>query len=266
MSLTNDSYNSIRHFEKYGFASFKKIINQATIQQIKAFFIEKKEGLNKYCLDKYNVTLEESGELAKSLEGHILDDNAQDRFLFSGVFPTIDRLSDDAATIFNEPKLIELLQELLSSKNIYAHLPLMARYVIPNSQTAAVPPHRDRDYNNHLSNFLTVWIPLVDINKSCGGVSFYVGENNQRCSNVDENITGFWHDAMNISGLDCQSPHLSVGDVLIFNSQVIHGSANNTSNNTRFSLDLRFFSERDSSTKHYINILTKEKIAPKDAK
>lgn len=265
------NYQYIEQIKQQGFAHLTSVVPLTTIEKIKGYLEDELSTLNTLCQSKYHCSLYEMEDVAQSFQGQLDKINHEDRFLFSGVFPTKVRLTDTVESIFSSPALINELQLIFNSNSIFAHLPAMARYILPNSQTSAVPPHIDAQYNQHLSNFLTVWIPLVSINEQCGGVDFYQFTNssfenhktnfNRQLNHKESN---YWHDSIPVENMTKVSPHIDIGDVLVFPPDTVHGSASNLSNHVRFSLDIRVFSENGSSTKHYINMKTGERFSPKE--
>ena len=92
--------------------------------------------------------------------------------------------------------------------------------------------------------FITLWIPLVEIDSKCGGVTVYPGSDNVQQKTMKLNH-GVWFDKIDVSGtvaVDCAP--MAKGDVLIFNRFLAHKSMPNLSNRIRFSLDLRFFTDK----------------------
>ena len=49
----------------------------------------------------------------------------------------------------------------------YVHYPPMIRFKLADAPSSIVPVHQDIAYNRHLSDFITVWVPLVDIDDEC---------------------------------------------------------------------------------------------------
>ena len=181
---------------------------------------------------------------------------AEQKKLITGHFPAEVRLDKCILELVADPNLLEAVREYSSWKNMNIHLPPMARFVIPGNTNAKVPIHQDLAYNQHLDDFVTVWVPLVPVNNECGGV---------KCS-VDP---GFLVDMPTITenqiwleGMQSQNLHFEEcvpmypGDILLFSKTTMHGSMDNNSNYLRYSLDLRYFPENVSSEKHYLSLET----------
>ncbi len=164
-------------------------------------------------------------------------------------------------------KIIELgclIGNVISSqleRNItFMHMPPMARFAPPHNKHGMVPPHKDKDYNTHVENFLTAWVPLVDINPSVGGLRFYYPSSEVKPLETKNYDRSKWLPPLEVEGAPVRDINqLKIGDVVVFEEDVIHASLPNTSTIMRLSLDFRFFSTTTSSTKSTINIVTKEK-------
>lgn len=268
MQIEEEYAGAIHHYKTQGFAHFKQLIPTSLTTDIKMFLVNEFEKLNRHCKQSYGVALTDANSVANAYQGNLAARAQAERFLFSGVYPTDVRLHPNVEQILHCKPLQELSKHLLNCDTLFAHVPVMSRYITPHSQTSAVPPHKDNQYNSHLTNFVTVWIPLVNIDSLCGGVNFYPNEDSSvkaptKTKKQDDN---YWHEPINVSQLPCVSPHLSVGDVLIFDPNIIHGSAPNNAEHIRYSLDIRLFSERDSSSKYCINLTTGERISPVEKK
>ena len=194
----------------------------------------------------------------------VLDDNAiskalcdksvnfdhETRMLLTGQFPRKIRLDKEIVKLASERYLIKAINDCTGIRVDKLHMPPMARFVTPGHTNAAVPPHQDSSYNKHMSDFVTVWIPLVNITKTCGGVTVYPGIKEEvEITKTTEN--GQWFKALNtknIRPVDCVP--MKEGDVLVMNKKTIHKSMLNLSKITRLSLDLRYIPVDSHSTKH----------------
>jgi ectoine hydroxylase-related dioxygenase (phytanoyl-CoA dioxygenase family) len=186
------------------------------------------------------------------------------RIIMTGHYPTKIRMDTRLLEILKSPEVQNFLSSALCSANLRMHMPPMARFVYPGNSSAGVPAHQDVSYNEHLSDFMTLWVPLVDIDSECGGVTVYPGSDNAQLNTVKLNHD-IWFDDIDVSGyepVDCAP--MATGDVLIFNRFLAHKSMANASNRIRFSLDLRFFTDRDHSDKPYLDMTTWTVIAPND--
>ena len=186
------------------------------------------------------------------------------RVLMTGHFPTQLRLSELFWEIPRTPALRTILEAALGSDRLRMHMPPMARFVLPNNSEAGVPAHQDATYNDHMNGFVTVWLPLVDINDQCGGVTIYEGRKEGVIPVTRLVQNGVWTEAVSVQGLTpVHCVPMSPGDALIFNPYVVHGSMPNISNRIRFSIDCRFFGSEAETSKHYLDMTTWSVVAPK---
>lgn len=264
MQLETQHADAIAHYRHFGFAHFKQVIPNALLHDIKSYLVDELSQLDALCQQRHQVSLYDADELASTFQGKLDQIPRDDRFLFSGEFPTKTRLESRVEQILKCSQLNDLAKFLLECQTVFAHLPVMARYIMPHNRISAVPPHRDDQYNSHMSNFVTVWIPLVDIDEQCGGVNFYPQTPSERrtTATIATRDEYFWQAPISVENMASEMPQLSVGDILIFTPDVIHGSAANTSSQIRYSLDIRLFSERDTSSKFNLNLTTGERISP----
>ena len=132
----------------------------------------------------------------------------------------------------------------------------MARFIIPGNKKSVVPPHMDKSYNKHISEFFTVWIPLTKINQLSGGLRMYSGQISKKISQKKiKKKNNIWLSPINTKKVKFKDLiPLNIGDVVIFKKDIAHGSIPNRSKKIRLSLDLRFFSDTTISKKMFLNI------------
>ena len=178
--------------------------------------------------------------------------------ILSGQFDFKTRLSPKIIKLATNKKLLDMLKLVTQTKVQNLHLPPMARFIIPGNKKSVVPPHMDKSYNKHLSEFFTVWIPLTKINQLSGGLRMYSGKSkiskklSQKKTKKKNNI---WLSPINIKKVKFKDLiPLNIGDVVIFKKDVAHGSIPNKSKKIRLSLDLRFFNDNTLSKKMFLNI------------
>lgn len=185
------------------------------------------------------------------------------RDTLSGHFSLETRLAPDLWRVPRSPILRQLLIEVLGAESLYMHMPPTARFVLPGNVYAGVPAHQDVSYNHHMSDFITLWVPFVDIDAECGGVRVF------KDSNVAKEMLGnaekekFWLKSLSSDGYKSEPCEMQVGDVLLLNKWVLHESMPNVSNRTRISTDFRFFSESARSTKHFLDMQSWEVVEPR---
>ena len=186
------------------------------------------------------------------------------RVTMTGSFPLDVRLDPVLLEIPHDENLQRVLKSALNTSHLRMHMPPMARFIFPGNFDAGVPPHQDVSYNHHMSNFLTLWTPLVEIDEACGGVTVFRASDRTEFS-TQLSALGVWNEGLDTEGLEpVNCTPMSPGDVLIFNKLLIHRSMPNLSDRIRFSMDYRFFGDQDSSSKHYLDMSTGQVIAPNE--
>jgi Phytanoyl-CoA dioxygenase (PhyH) len=200
---------------------------------------------------------------------HLLDSPAavppEDRHVLLGHFPLPVRL--DAALWQIPLALVEqpFLYELLGAENLFVHMPPTARFVLPGNDKTAVPAHQDVSYNKHLGPFCVVWVPLVDIDRACGGMAVYPrtqGRGELFAGGKVAPVDG-WIPGLEVAGLSrVELFPLAPGDVVIMGNETVHESMPNRSGRTRLSVDFRFFGEASRSSKHYLDLAERRVVAP----
>tara|TARA_Y100000816_G_scaffold182944_1_gene132510 strand:- start:14536 stop:15396 length:861 start_codon:yes stop_codon:yes gene_type:complete len=182
------------------------------------------------------------------------------------------RLSDQFLEILKDEKTIDLLSKLLTSKKVYLHLCPSVRVIHPNFNFALVPPHNDISYNAHFRNkskenisekrnFLTIWIPLKSNYYIDGGLKVF---SSQRSSEIKNKAKTFWIKDMSLKDSNSFVPEYEVGDVIIFEPDLIHGSASasDKAKDFRISMDCRVFGENTITPRHYMDLSTGERFEP----
>jgi hypothetical protein len=186
----------------------------------------------------------------------------ESKHLIAGHFPLDVRLSAKLIEIACVTKLQNVLRSALCSEKLFMHMPPTARFVIPNNKWASVPPHQDISYNKHMEGFLTCWVPLVEINEKCGGVTIFPSTGKQKEIPVKKD--GFWMSSINTENLKSVHYSMNPGDILLLNTQILHQSRSNISNTVRISIDYRFFGHNGKSSKHFLDLDTKDVHLIKD--
>ena len=182
------------------------------------------------------------------------------------------RLSDQFLEILQNEKTLDLLSKLLTSKKVYLHLCPSVRVIHPNFNFALVPPHNDISYNAHFKskynqnnnekkNFLTIWIPLKSNYYIDGGLKVF---SSQRSLKIKNKAKTFWIKDMSLKDSNSFVPEYEVGDVIIFEPDLIHGSASpsDEAKDFRISMDCRVFSENTITPRHYMDLVSGERFEP----
>ena len=180
----------------------------------------------------------------------------------TGHFSLRTRLSKELWDIPREPRLRAAISEVLGSEHLFLHMPPTARFVLPRSEFTGVPAHQDVSYNKHMSDFVTVWVPLVPIDEYCGGVTVYRGSAFAPEVEVTHGQS-LWREPVSVHGYAPEHCAMNPGDALLLNKWIIHAATPNRSERTRLSIDFRFFGASDGSTKHYLDLQQWRVIPPR---
>lgn len=254
-------------FRREGYQIFENIVPKAVIERVRDFLateIATTMGPAKREIgcDSDSDFVAVIGEIAAGRRGGVETLTKSTRDALSGHFSLETRLSPKLWEIPYSTKFLAIVSALLESGTVFLHMPPTARYVLPGNIHAGVPPHQDISYNRHMTDFVTIWVPLVNIDDDCGGVMMYRGSGHAPEHPVSQSKSEFWQKGVPTDGYTPVHCKIRAGDVLALNKWVVHGSMPNKSPCTRISIDFRFFGERDRSSKHYLDIQKRKVIAP----
>ena len=257
---------SVLQFREKGYAIFRHVLSPVLVETLHGVLASE---VGKTLAHLSHVGVEpDISTAAKDIDTLLsgpdadkLDKNT--RVLMTGHFPPELRMSKKFWEIPRTQALKDILRAVLRSDRLRMHMPPMARYILPNNLQAGVPTHQDASYNDHMNDFVTVWMPLVEINEQCGGVTIFEGRKDGVISVTKMAQNGVWIEGVPIDGLvPVNCVPMAPGDILIFNPYVVHGSMPNLSDKIRFSVDCRFFGNELKSSKHYLDMTTWSVVAP----
>jgi hypothetical protein len=175
------------------------------------------------------------------------------RHYLVGEFDLSTRLDPIVRRVLSDAHCRTVISRFLKSAQYYVHYPPTLRFKVKDASASIVPPHQDAAYNEHIDDFVTVWIPFVDIDEACGGVIVYEG------SHLDRPVK---HSRGDIWAAQAQSDlskyvgrHVTMraGDGLLFPPTLLHASAPHRAAVMRVSLDFRVFWHTSQTTKSYYN-------------
>jgi ectoine hydroxylase-related dioxygenase (phytanoyl-CoA dioxygenase family) len=175
------------------------------------------------------------------------------RHYLTGEFDLQTRLDPRVCKILSAIKVRDFLTRFLQTTHFYVHYPPMIRFRVADTTGSSLPPHQDFAYNRHLTDFVTVWVPLVDIDSQLGGLVLYEGSHLHGV--LEHTPSGLWaHGARNIPDLyRKQTVRMKFGDALLFPPFLLHESAAHMSSNTRYSIDFRVFTAPENTRKSYFD-------------
>jgi phytanoyl-CoA hydroxylase len=179
---------------------------------------------------------------------------------------TFHKISDSKIVkkFANQKKISNIAEKLIDDKSKFRKCELFAK---PSKIGIASPPHQDNFYwclKNGKS--LTFWIALDKSNKRNGALYYYNGTHKLGLvSHVASNIKGSSQtvkDKKKLNKFKKITPSLNVGDALVHDSHIIHGSTKNNSNDDRMGLTIQFQALKcrvdSKKQKIYLNSLNKQ--------
>lgn len=169
-----------------------------------------------------------------------------------------DHLSKAIRNLWSCEKLLNFAEQVLGTADIMGHPTWNIRCKIPHFQETVVPWHQDHAYLTGEAEMLipTAWIPLLNTNRSNGCME--VIPNGHRSGKIATHtccVGPTWYvdlaeEEMKSLGVDAKDAVLCevpFGGVLFFNNLIPHRSLSNTSDQTRWSLDLRWHKKGTSN-------------------
>jgi ectoine hydroxylase-related dioxygenase (phytanoyl-CoA dioxygenase family) len=257
------------HFLQNGFQIFRNVLPLELVEESRSALEESSLRSLRAAREELDCTAEVDivqiiDDVAKGVRSKIETLSKATRDTLTGHISLETRLSKEIRTLPTHKNVQAIVKALLNSEQVFMHMPPTPRFVLAGNLHAGVPPHPDIAYNKHLTNFIVIWIPLVDIDEDCGGVVVFQGSGHVPEQMVMGHPEHFWQDAVATNGFPPVHCVLQRGDILALNKWIIHGSKANHSTKTRYSIDCRFFGEGDISTKHFLDLQKNLVIAPNE--
>jgi len=252
------------NFENDGFEYYQNVFQNDSINKVLNFLnLALEEELNnlKFYFNKNTIPelVSEINSIPWNTFNHLPEDLKQ---RICGHFKLNTRLSDILWEIPKDQNFQAIIKKILKTEKLFMHMPPCARFILPNNSKAAVPPHQDFSYNQHMSDFLTVWVPFVEIDEACGGVKLYQGSQTHKMLDTSKTEDSYWNQEIPVFDYPEISLPMKKGDFLTFGKKLIHASCPNISDKTRISIDFRFFGENSFSKKYYLDLQTNKVASP----
>ena len=120
------------------------------------------------------------------------------------------------------------------------------RYAFPADEKYLTPCHQDHFFIRETNEFCMLWVPLMDIDESVGGLAIAVGSNKYGLFEhvLQENVYSYGFKGRKQKGIPLSAIHqpwfatdYHPGDLLLFHSQVVHRALPNASDRIRLSVN-----------------------------
>jgi ectoine hydroxylase-related dioxygenase (phytanoyl-CoA dioxygenase family) len=253
-------------FQQYGYVVLEKVLSQATINRVSSYVYAQVAGYEAVFERKMGFAWRNIPAIEHFLDSQPDFDqlDGEIKHLIRGELPLAIRLSSIVKLIAHDPELQRVLRQLLTTTALRMHNPPSLRVVFPGARQAGVPLHQDTYYNSHMTEFVTAWVPLCDIDEECAGVEVLEGSHVVRRSSYDRGLIWFQlHQEQEIRNrFRSRSIYCTLGDVLLFSPYLFHASRPNRSARVRCSIDYRFFPATTHSDKPYYDIDQRVVMSP----
>lgn len=248
-------------FDERGWHLEKGVLDLAKVTDVLDFLIARKAVLQSrfeqwvgqliasdqdYARHQASIPLYESRGLPKDL-----------RHYLTGEFDLETRLDARIVSLLGAARVRKFLTRLLGTERYVIHYPPMTRFKVADAPGNMLPPHQDGPYSAHLSGFITVWVPLVDIDSEVGGLIMYNGSH--RHGVVEHEACGSWAFGTKEKPIHYPTTHVEMkaGDALLFSSVTIHASApQRSATRQRYSIDFRVIRNPKDTLKSYFDPFT----------
>lgn len=251
-------------FREQGYQVLRGLIDPAVVGEVREFLeseLSASVRMIRRALD-VDETVDVATVARQAVEnGRFRELDFETQQLLSGHFALNTRLSNRLWPISRQPGVRAVLAAVFQDDRLFMHMPPAARWVLPGYGQSGVPAHQDVSYNQHMSDFVTLWIPLVQTDDECGGVAVFAGSHEAR-ERPTEKSDRFWLASVGTDGCPRVHEPMAPGDALLLNRWIVHESMPNRSTRMRLSIDYRFFCGKNHSTKHHLDLQTMEVIAP----
>ncbi|MEY9928551.1 ectoine hydroxylase-related dioxygenase (phytanoyl-CoA dioxygenase family) [Catenulispora sp. GP43] len=141
------------------------------------------------------------------------------------------------AGVFRSPRLLGFLRIVLDTEEPFLHPRRWIRTNAAGRDAGAQPMHQDYWFVHGDPDVYTVWVPLHDCTE--GGVVLVEGSHRDGTLAVDDKAAGKGAVAQ-VDRDRMVEPRLALGDVVVFHSLTVHGTAPDAPALARISIDGRF--------------------------
>jgi hypothetical protein len=255
----------VTFFREEGYQVLRGLVDPVVVAQVREFLeaeLSASAGMVRRALGVDDEGADLATVAKQAVESGRFDElEFETQQLLSGHFALNTRLSDRLWPIASQPGVRSVLEAIFEDNRLFMHMPPAARWVLPGYRQSGVPAHQDVSYNQHMSDFVTLWVPLVRTDEECGGVAVFAGSHAPQ-ERPTQKSDRFWLESVGTAGFTRVHESMEPGDALLLNRWIVHESMPNRSARMRLSIDYRFFCGRDQSTKHHLDLQRMEVIAP----
>jgi len=153
----------------------------------------------------------------------------------------------------HDPQLVDIIGQLTGT-DVIGHPVFNARPKMPHQQGTVVPWHQDSGYYGPGSNeslIITAWIPVVPVDAENGCMQIAPGSHRGGLiEHRQEDRAGRFLELNEAESLIDEASAVTcpmeLGDVLLFHNLTFHRSLPNTSEITRWSIDIRYMRDGDN--------------------
>jgi phytanoyl-CoA hydroxylase len=141
-----------------------------------------------------------------------------------------------------DPSLVKQLQDLGLSFPVISVRPSMlfnSRYLAKKEEYWKLGSHQDWRSSQGSLDSVTVWFPLIDAGAEIGALQVIPGTHKLGLL-ASENVSYYGKITADIREEDYIQLEFQLGDVLLFNSFLVHRSGNNVTQSIRWSVQLRY--------------------------
>ena len=263
-----DERTSASLFGAHGWHVERDILDRSAVEEARAFLEARLAGLQARFQGWVDGERVEAGDYAlhqRNVDDYVARGLPMDlRHFLTGEFDLETRLDRKICRLLAAPTCRSAISRFLGSPQYFVHYPPMLRFKVAAAPVNLVPVHQDRAYNRHMKDFITIWVPLVDIDEACGGVIVYEG------SHVDVVLphqqSGAWAEKAigDFSRFEARHVTMKAGDALLFPPTLLHESAPHRSPVVRYSIDFRVFRHATDTTKSYYDPFEDRVVRPKE--
>ena len=243
-------------FRQNGYQIVSKLLNPDVVTGVKTFLANEMAT----AMNEIGIKFKSYEDLATKIDQALAGDakeqshSGDQKLVLCGHYPLKTRLSERLWDVAKQASVRAVLEDVLETQTLSMHMPPAARFVLPLNKHAGVPAHQDISYNKHMQTFVTMWVPLVDIDDQCGGVAVFEGSQIMPEILDDYRRSTVWLRGVSTDKYNRVHCKMNSGDVLLLNQWIIHESQANVSPHPRLSIDYRFFRYGEKSAKHQLDM------------